>query len=436
MSSKIISRCRNNLYAGMVPNAYRLCRMMQLLRGKRAHDRIAGMLLLTLVIAGAAAIAAAPALTQPSHHKIPALAALVSANSTAPAVTGIVPASGNWGLPTSIPDLSGTVHNQTVIPETALPETSNATGTNGTISPHGVTTVTYGSSQTYAITPDTGYHIADVLVDSVSIGMVSVYAFTDVQANHTIAALFAINTNTITASAGSGGTVAPPGRVPVAYNNSQRFAITPDTGYHTVDVVVDGISAGVITSYTFTDVQTSHTLFAAFAINTSTITASAGRGGTVAPSGAVSVDYGRSQTFEILPDNGYHIVSVTVDGSSFGAVPGYTFSNVVSPHTITAVFSADPTITNINPVSGKNGKTRPFTIDGTGFVGSGTTRVALYYPGTTTVFVDGDSILVTSPNQIAGQFVLPVSPSHRFYDIKVTNPDGSSDIRPYGFEVT
>lgn len=392
------------------------------------------MLILSVVIA--VAIAAAPALTQPSHHKLPALAALVSNNSPAPAITGIVPAAGNWGLPGSIPDLSGTAQNQSTIPEPVLPESSNTTGANGGISPHGVTTVTYGGSQIYTITPDTGYHIADVLVDSVSIGLVSRYAFMDVQANHTIAALFAINTNTITASAGGSRTVAPLGRVPVAYNNSQRFVITPDTGYHTVDVVVDGISMGAITSYTFTNVQTSHTISATFAINTSTITASAGRGGMVVPSGAVNVNYGNSQAFAILPDNGYHTVSVTVDGSPAGAVPGYTFSNVVSPHTIAAAFAADPTITNINPVSGKNGKTRPFTIEGTGFVVSGTTRVALYYPGTSTVFVDGDSILVNSPTQITGQFVLPVSPSHRFYDIKVTNPDGSSDIRPYGFEVT
>ncbi len=47
-----------------------------------------------------------------------------------------------------------------------------------------------------------------------------------------------------------------------------------------------------------------------------------------------------------------------------------------------------------------------------------------------------ETILVTSPRQITGQFVLPVSPSHRFYDLTVTNLDGSSGTRLYGFEVT
>ena len=61
------------------------------------------------------------------------------------------------------------------------------------IAPAGVTTVNYGGSQSYTITPDAGYHIADVLVDGSSVGAVTSYNFTNVTANHTISASFAIN---------------------------------------------------------------------------------------------------------------------------------------------------------------------------------------------------------------------------------------------------
>ena len=68
-------------------------------------------------------------------------------------------------------------------------------GDNGAISPAGSVSVNSGGSQCFTITPDTGYHVADVIVDGVSQGSVSSYAFTDVLANHTITASFGIDTN-------------------------------------------------------------------------------------------------------------------------------------------------------------------------------------------------------------------------------------------------
>ena len=63
-------------------------------------------------------------------------------------------------------------------------------GTHGSISPSSAVTLNYGGSQTFAITADAGYHISDVTVDGTSVGAVSSYAFTNVTANHTIAATF------------------------------------------------------------------------------------------------------------------------------------------------------------------------------------------------------------------------------------------------------
>ena len=70
-----------------------------------------------------------------------------------------------------------------------------------------------------------------------------------------------------------------------------------------------------------------------------TIKATAGAGGSISPSGNVSVREGRAQTFTITPDEGYEIADVLVDGSSVGAVESYTFSDVKANHTISASFS-------------------------------------------------------------------------------------------------
>ena len=73
-----------------------------------------------------------------------------------------------------------------------------AAGVGGTISPNGGTAVASGSSLTYTITPNSGYHIASVLVDGVEQGPIDSYTFTNVQAPHTIAAGFAADAPTPT----------------------------------------------------------------------------------------------------------------------------------------------------------------------------------------------------------------------------------------------
>ena len=234
-------------------------------------------------------------------------------------------------------------------------------GSNGTIDPIGAVSVNYGSDQTFTITPDANYHVADVLVDGSSVGAVTSYTFTAVDADHTIDASFAIDTFTITATAGAGGTIDPIGAVSVNYGSDQTFTITPDANYHVADVLVDGSSVGAVTSYTFTAVDADHTIDASFAIDTFTITATAGAGGTIDPIGAVSVNYGADQTFTITPDANYHVADVLVDGSSVGAVTSYTFTAVDADHTIDASFAID-TFT-ITATAGANG-----TIDPSGAV--------------------------------------------------------------------
>ena len=79
-----------------------------------------------------------------------------------------------------------------------------------------------------------------------------------------------------------------------------------------------------------------------------TIKATAGAGGSVSPSGNVSVREGRDQTFTITPDKGYAVANVKIDGKSIGAVKSYTFENVRRTHTIEVIFMK----ANGNPQTG------------------------------------------------------------------------------------
>jgi hypothetical protein len=218
---------------------------------------------------------------------------------------------------------------------------TSSAGSNGTISPDGVTTLAFGGSQSYTITANTGYHVADVLVDGVSVGAVTSYPFSSVGANHTISASFAIDVFTITASSGANGSVTPDGGTSVNYGDGQTYTIAPNAGYHVEDVLVDGSSVGAVTSYPFTNVTANHTISATFAIDTMSITASAGANGSIAPAGVTAVLYGGDQSYTITPATGYHVADVLVDGSSVGAVTSYPFTNVTANHTIDASFAID-----------------------------------------------------------------------------------------------
>ena len=79
-----------------------------------------------------------------------------------------------------------------------------------------------------------------------------------------------------------------------------------------------------------------------------TIKATAETGGSISPSGNVSVREGRDRTFTITPDKGYAVSNVKIDGKSIGAVKSYTFENVRRNHAIEVIFMK----ANGNPQTG------------------------------------------------------------------------------------
>ncbi|OGZ05594.1 MAG: hypothetical protein A2845_04505 [Candidatus Lloydbacteria bacterium RIFCSPHIGHO2_01_FULL_49_22] len=126
----------------------------------------------------------------------------------------------------------------------------------------------------------------------------------------------------------------------VAVGSDQTFTITPMPGYQVASVIVDGVNQGSMMSYTFTNVQTNHSIAVSFSpIQTAStaqyaITVTQGVGGTISP-GTISIASGGGKTFTITPGSGYQISTVTVDGVNQGAISTYTFTNVTSAHTIT-----------------------------------------------------------------------------------------------------
>ena len=292
---------------------------------------------------------------------VPTGATVTFGSSTALSTTISVSKVGTYTIRFTATDALGNAASSTmtlVRTNTPYYTITASAGSNGGITP-ALIDVAQGASQTFAIAPASGYAIGNVTTDGTSIGVMTGWTFKNVQAAHTIAATFI---PTITATAGANGSISLPGTTRVASGASQTYTIAPIAGYHVVDVLVDGSSVGAVGTYTFSTVTVPHTISATFAQNDAVIiTASGTGGGSISPSGDVSVVKGTNETFTITPASGYAIGNVTVDGTSIGVMTAWTFSNVQTTHTIAATFI--PTIT---ATAGANGGISP----------SGTVRVA------------------------------------------------------------
>jgi hypothetical protein len=145
-------------------------------------------------------------------------------------------------------------------------EITSAAAANGNISPAGATAVTSGSNQTYTITPNTGFTVAALVVDGTVLPGTTTYTFMNVTGSHYVNAYFEAipATVTITSAAGPNGTISPAGANTVAGGTNQTFTITPNAGFAVAALVVDGQLLPGATTYTFTNVTTSHYINAYF----------------------------------------------------------------------------------------------------------------------------------------------------------------------------
>ncbi|MBI4911249.1 MAG: immunoglobulin domain-containing protein [Acidobacteria bacterium] len=126
--------------------------------------------------------------------------------------------------------------------------------------PHG------GSTSPVTAVPGAGFAFVNWTGSGFTPSTANPLVVTNVQGNLALTANFQplAASYTITASAGIWGSISPSGAVSVAAGGSQTFTITADPYYTISDVVVDGVSVGQVSTYTFTNVTSNHTIRATF----------------------------------------------------------------------------------------------------------------------------------------------------------------------------
>ena len=335
------------------------------------------------------------------------------------------------------------------------PETYTITasaGEGGGITPTGSVTAHEGADQTFTITPDEGYEIADVIVDGVSVlNQLSgnSYTFTGVQENHTISVTFQETggepepepeTYTITATAGAGGSITPSGDVEVNKGADQTFTFTPDEGYEIAAVVVDGVSVTVTgNSYIFTGVQENHTISVTFrktggepVPETYTVTLS---GTGINATGGGQYKTGNTVTVTAGSKTGYTFKTWTATGVELGDPTSATLTFTMPENNVT--LTASWTANQSSGGGGGSSSSGSQTETTTNPDGSTTTTVTSSN-GTvteTTKFPDGskevietkkDGTVTTTTTDTTGNKTQVVENTDGTKETTITNKDGSS----------
>ena len=217
------------------------------------------------------------------------------------------------------------------------------------------------------------------------------YTLYNIQAGHSVQVTFtyAPTQYTINASAGSGGSINPSGSITKNAGDNQAFTASPSANYVVNQWLVD---SGVVQtgggSYTLYNIQAGHSVQVTFtyAPTQYTISASAGSGGTISPSGDFAKSAGSDQTFTAYPNTSYMVNQWLVDGGVVQTGGGsYTLYNIQAGHSVQVTFTLGVSVTVQGNPSGVS-----FTVDGT-----------TYTAGLTFTWVSGSShpIATTSPQR-------------------------------------
>ncbi len=291
-------------------------------------------------------------------------------------------ALGAYTITYTSTDTAGNTRNATRTVNVVLDSTYNITATageHGSITPSGITAVTAGSNQMYAIVPDDNYSVDVLTIDGVNLAPVTSYTFMNVKATHTINVTFTMLDKTPPVITLNGDN---PMNLVIGTTYTEPGATATDAIDGSRTVLISGtVNTGAVGSYNVT--YTASDLSGNFATairtvhinlaSTYNITASAGEHGSINPSGVTAVVSAGSQTYTITPDSGYSVDTLIVDGTNLASALTHTFSNVTTTHTISVTFTASPdTVPPVITILGDN----PYNVIlGNNFTDSGATAL-------------------------------------------------------------
>ena len=217
-----------------------------------------------------------------------------------------------------------------------------------------------GDNFTYTFEYDTLYYLDSLIIDGVvtnnyiNINNSISYAFTNINANHSIRAVFKKNIFTIISEQDGNGNINYVGTNYVKLGAQIKYSYQAESNYFVESVLVNGVLIDSPQSFTFTNVQQDNTIKIIYNQSQYTIQSSVTEGGNINPLGTVLINKGETYTYQYSANAGYSIDSVIIDGIvNYDSLSSYTFTNVQTNHRIQIVYKKNYyTITSSKNIEG------------------------------------------------------------------------------------
>jgi len=276
---------------------------------------------------------------------------------------------------------------------------------NGYANPNGFLRLNKNEDLLITFQPDPGYKVDYILINGEKQNDTYFYTIQDCNKAYNIEAFFVEGVHDIykiTAIVHEHGKVNPFSEtittIDVTKGMKQLVTIIPEDKYKIAKVFIDGVDHDSISSFEFFEPQSTmyadtsnlipeHTIEVWFEENyclmalenllINSVVIPDGNnvnGGNIYPAGLIQIKEHANQLFYIVPDSGYEIEDVEIDGLSYGNITSFTFTDVVSSapkfqekindkdilvhHTIKAKFRK--TVFDINVIYSGNGEVDPF----------------------------------------------------------------------------
>ena len=226
----------------------------------------------------------------------------------------------------------------------------------GSVEPEGPISVNAGDDIQLSFSPNVNHHVADVKVNGQSKGPMNDLLLKNLNDNIVVTVNFMLGDFHIQASSDENGSIRPNGWISAYLNDNHSFEIEPDPGYVIDKVQINGSYIDPVSHFTFWNVTDNNRIHVTFRPKM-VIMAASGGNGAIVPSGTIKVESGSFKTFEMIPDDGYRVSDVLVDGTSLGPIEKYTFFDIQSGHTIEVKFVRD--LFTIEATSGPYGSIVP-----------------------------------------------------------------------------
>lgn len=243
------------------------------------------------------------------------------------------------------------------VPDSTAHIVTAVSGTGGSILPEGKVTVADGADKHFTFLPEAGHCIRQVLVDGQPVPFEgNSYTLRGVRADCTVEARFAPvdqeeDEHVLLITTGPHGYVTP-GTVTIPHGEDVTLFFYPDPGYEVDRVLINDEESDPVEytvfgiCYTIPAMTEDLTVDVTFRkaevvlpLVCNTVTAESGPGGSISPAGQTKVPYGGALYYYFIPDAGYTLDKVYLDGVET-AVAGnvYRMLNIVKPHTLRATF--------------------------------------------------------------------------------------------------